>query len=116
MDMNRTLTVSADLSARKPEQDADESSRQIEADREELEKEIIDCQRVEKQLRYRLIVENTLGQISRLLASPDVPNLQQIVSLLGETVSVNRAYFFRLQDNGRKMDNTHEGCDDKTAP
>ncbi len=53
---------------------------------------------------------------SSLLISTDMNTYDVILQILGETVNVNRAYLFQIQDNGLKMSNTFEWCAPETDP
>lgn len=72
--------------------------------------------RIEEQLKHRIVIETMLSDISRLfMTSPEI-DLNRILKIIGECVTVNRAYIFEFSKDGSKMSNTYEWCDDKTKP
>jgi PAS domain S-box-containing protein len=75
-----------------------------------------EAQEKNRRLQHRLILEEALAQVSSLFVSTADPDLNHILKLLGEVVGANRAYIFRLRDDGKKADNTHKWCDSKTEP
>ncbi|MBI5192395.1 MAG: PAS domain-containing protein [Nitrospirae bacterium] len=72
--------------------------------------------RIEEQLRHRIVIETMLSDISRLfMSSPDI-DLNNVLRIIGECVTANRAYIFEFSKDGRLMSNTYEWCDNKTTP
>ncbi len=61
-------------------------------------------------LRYRLAVEEAIAAAFRLLVHSATPDLTGVLRLLGEAVAADRAYLFRIREDGRILDNTHEWC------
>jgi len=61
-------------------------------------------------LKYR--IENTLSQISSLLAFSDNldKKIDESLSLLGKLCNADRAYVFKFHPDGEFVDNTHEWC------
>ncbi|WP_094227410.1 ATP-binding protein [Methanolobus psychrotolerans] len=61
-------------------------------------------------LKYN--IENTLSQISSLLAFSDDldEKIEEALSLLGKLCNADRAYVFKFQANQELTDNTHEWC------
>lgn len=83
---------------------------------ENINKEITERKRAEEQIRNRLVIEDAIARASRLLAYQQDADIKEILKILGEAVSVNRAYVFQFRQNGRKIDNTHEWCAPGTEP
>lgn len=70
----------------------------------------------EAQLHYHLVIEKAVADVSRMFTTSRAPDLQHVLQLLGQAVGANRAYIFRLRDDGRTLDITHEWCDESTTP
>ena len=81
-----------------------------------IDRDITARKQMEQQIRHRLAIEEAVSRASRLFISSGPADLQEILQLIGEAVSVNRTYIFQFRENGTKMDNTHEWCDPKTEP
>lgn len=64
----------------------------------------------EEEKEYNFRLQEILGKISPLfITAKDFDDaVNQTLSLSGKTINASRAYLFRIHDNGRKMDNTHE--------
>ncbi|MBF0285262.1 MAG: GAF domain-containing protein [Magnetococcales bacterium] len=61
-------------------------------------------------LQRRLRLQKATAQVSAQFLSSGEPDFTQALGNLGEAVEVNRAYLFRLREDGRTFDNTHEWC------
>ncbi len=61
----------------------------------------------------RLKIEQALARASKLLVSEEA-DLQKMIQIIGEAISVNRVYIFEFFDELRKMSNTYEWCDDNS--
>ncbi|MFC1925974.1 PAS domain S-box protein, partial [Chloroflexota bacterium] len=72
--------------------------------------------RMEEQIEHRLRIEEAVTNISRLFASNLAVDLNEVLKILGEVVSANRAYVFQFHQDGQKVDNTHEWCSPGTEP
>ncbi len=69
----------------------------------------------EAALRHRLDLEQALAGLSRHFIADEI-DLDHVLAVLGRTVGVHRAYLFRLRQDGRTLDNTHEWCAPGTRP
>ena len=67
-------------------------------------------------LQERIKLESAISASSRLFVSQDQTGINEVLKIIGETVSVNRAYIFQLTENGQKMDNLYEWCSHNTEP
>ncbi|NCB51028.1 MAG: diguanylate cyclase [Clostridia bacterium] len=67
-------------------------------------------------LQERIKLEMAIADASRLFVFQDQLNINEVLKIIGETVSVNRSYVFRLTENGQKMDNLYEWCSHNTEP
>lgn len=76
----------------------------------DLQFEISERERAEELLRYRLILEQSLEQISRMLAYTDEPDMEQVLEILGQAVDVNRVYVFHFQEDLTRVHLQHEWC------
>jgi signal transduction histidine kinase/CheY-like chemotaxis protein len=65
-----------------------------------------------------LQLETTTKEFIRLFMQSDDVDvaLNQALALLGTAVNVSRAYLFRIRENERFMDNTHEWCAEGVSP
>ncbi|MBK4729975.1 PAS domain S-box protein [Oxynema sp. CENA135] len=76
--------------------------------------EISDRKQAEEALKYRIRLEQLIGDIStRFLNLPTEEldrGLQQGLQALGEFIGVERAYLFFLDENGEAIDKSHEWC------
>ncbi|MEW6382229.1 MAG: PAS domain S-box protein [bacterium] len=70
----------------------------------------------EEQIHYRLTCEETIAKASRLLISSTEVDLCEILKIIGEAVSAQRAYIFQFRENRMKMHNTHTWCAPETEP
>jgi PAS domain S-box-containing protein len=78
--------------------------------------DITDRKRAEGELRYRSSIEAAIAKVSSLLISSDEIDYDRILQIMGESVSVNRAYIFQIHEGGRRMANNFEWCAHGTAP
>lgn len=78
--------------------------------------DITDRKRTEDELMYRSRLDKVVAEISKMFVSTEEADYNTILKIMGQSVSVNRAYIFRLRENGTKMDNTHEWCSPGTEP
>jgi len=72
--------------------------------------DITAIQEAERAVLHRLQLEHALATVSAILLTPEAPELETALGLLGQAVDANRVYIFEQRDNGRKMDNTVEWC------
>jgi PAS domain S-box-containing protein len=74
--------------------------------------EITPRKRAEEALRHRLTFQALLSRISTMaVETEDAADFQsQCVAILGEGLSVSRAYVFEYRPETDTMDNTHEWC------
>jgi PAS domain S-box-containing protein len=79
---------------------------------------IVERKRAEADIARRLAMEHALSEISTHLVQ--IPNLDAAMDFsleaLGMLVEAGRSYIFRLSDDGRTADNTHEWCSEGTTP
>jgi PAS domain S-box-containing protein len=73
-------------------------------------------ERAEEELRHRSTIEAAIAKASSLFVSYDEIDYDTILQIMGESVSVNRAYIFQIQEGGRRMSNKFEWCAHGTAP
>ncbi len=78
--------------------------------------DITDRKKTEEELRYRSSIEEAIAQASGLMVSSDVVDYNTILGILGEIISVNRAYIFKIHEDDQKMSNTFEWCAPGTTP
>jgi len=83
---------------------------------ETLNQQLAEHTRMQERIRHRLVIEEAVARASRRFLSREEIDLTEIVQILGEAVSVNRAYIFQFRDGLRKTDNTHEWCAPGTEP
>ncbi|MGF1479524.1 MAG: PAS domain S-box protein [Cyanophyceae cyanobacterium] len=69
--------------------------------------------RDEEQLRARLALETALAETSKLLATREVVDLNEVLALLADAVEANRVFLLRLHQ-GTKADVAHEWCDSES--
>jgi PAS domain S-box-containing protein len=81
---------------------------------ERLLQEIIERQRIEEALRYRIEFEKLITSISTHfinLAPDQIDNgINQALAAIAKFTDVDRSYVFLFSESGTKMDNTHEWC------
>lgn len=70
------------------------------------------------QLRHRIVLEDALGQVSRLLVIAGSPPLEKILQILGSAVKANCAFILRLHkdDNVRVVETVHFRDQERTFP
>jgi len=71
---------------------------------------------METRMSYRLHLEEAVAKTSRKLISHGDDNIEEVLKLVGEAMEVNRVYIFQFRQQGKKMDNTYEWCDQDTTP
>ena len=85
-----------------------------------LRQEIIERQRIEKELRFRVDFEKLITTISTHfinLAADEIDNgINQALETIGSFVDVDRSYVFLLTEDDEKINNTHEWCAAETIP
>jgi PAS domain S-box-containing protein len=72
--------------------------------------------KAEEELKANLKIQRSLAEISKLIITDRTPDINHILKIIGEVINVNRVYIFKLRDNFKKMDNTHEWCAPRTEP
>ncbi|MEN6348480.1 MAG: PAS domain S-box protein [Syntrophomonas sp.] len=77
-------------------------------------RDISERKHFERQIQYRLSLEEAVAKSARLFFTEKSPPLSEILKTLGEAVYVNRAYIFEFDENGITMSNTYEWCDSET--
>jgi PAS domain S-box-containing protein len=79
-----------------------------------LLQEIVERQRIEAALRYRIEFEKLITGISNHfinLATEEIDNgINQALESIGKFTDIDRSYVFLFNDNGNTIDNTHEWC------
>ncbi|MEM6398981.1 MAG: histidine kinase dimerization/phosphoacceptor domain -containing protein [Cyanobacteria bacterium P01_D01_bin.116] len=79
-----------------------------------LRQEIIERQRIEEELRFRVDFEKLITNISTdfiNLAANEIDNgINQALQTIGEFAGVSRSYVFLLSENSEIINNTHEWC------
>ncbi|MEO1184973.1 MAG: histidine kinase dimerization/phosphoacceptor domain -containing protein, partial [Cyanobacteria bacterium J06636_27] len=79
-----------------------------------LRKEIIERQRIEGELRFRVDFEKLITNISTEfinIAANKIDNgINQALKTIGEFAGVDRSYVFLLSENSENINNTHEWC------
>lgn len=61
-------------------------------------------------VKYRLRLERAIARASGLIISGADEDITDALMVVGMAVSADRAYIFRITDQGRTMDCTHEWC------
>ncbi len=86
--------------------------------RMEIATDITERKHLENSLRKRLVYEQMLSRISSLaFIAEDLPGfLHESIAIMGQTMSVSRAYLFEHRDEINAMDNTHEWCAEGVTP
>jgi len=79
-------------------------------------RDVTERKKAQLTLRHNLEVEQALEKSSRLFFAREGPDLNAFLGYLGKTVKANRAYIFRLRQNGSRLDNTHEWCHANAKP
>jgi PAS domain S-box-containing protein len=79
--------------------------------------DVTERKQAEENLRKRFEIETLLTTISSKFVTVTQENLDQNVSqsleMLGKFAGTDRSYLFRIADDGKTMDNTHEWCADE---
>ena len=79
-----------------------------------LRQEIIERQRIEEELRFRVDFEKLITNISNdfinITANETDNGINQALKTIGEFAAVDRSYVFLLSENLEKINNTHEWC------
>ncbi|MDY6898538.1 MAG: histidine kinase dimerization/phosphoacceptor domain -containing protein [Cyanobacteriota bacterium] len=82
-----------------------------------LRQEIIERQRIEEELRFRVDFEKLITNISTdfiNIAADEIDNaINHALQTIGEFAGVDRSYIFLLSENLEKINNTHEWCADE---
>ncbi|UCG61006.1 MAG: PAS domain S-box protein [Candidatus Zixiibacteriota bacterium] len=82
--------------------------------------DITDLKRVQDQLQYRLEFERIIMSLSSRFISiapaETGENILHVLSTVGGFTNADRCYVFRLSDDEKTMDNTHEWCARGIAP
>ncbi|MGI5839719.1 MAG: HD domain-containing phosphohydrolase [bacterium] len=72
--------------------------------------DISERETVEKQLLYRLRLEEAVAAVGKILNSNEPVDFPLILSILGQAVSVCRSYIFRIGETNTTMNKTAEWC------
>jgi PAS domain S-box-containing protein len=82
-----------------------------------LRQEIIQRQRIEEELRFRMDFENLITSISTHfinLAASEIDNgINSALQTIGKFVDVDRSYVFLFTEDSHQINNTHEWCSDE---
>ena len=70
----------------------------------------------EEELRHNSTIAAAIAKVSSLFVSAGEINYNMVLKIMGESVSVNRAYIFQIHEGGRKMSNKFEWCAPGTTP
>ena len=92
----------------------EERTRELKTSNLRLRQEIIERQRIEEELRFRVAFEKLITTISTdfiNLATERIDNgINQALQTIGKFVDVERSYVFLLTEDSEKINNTHEWC------
>lgn len=72
--------------------------------------------KMEKKIQHRLVLEETIAEISRMIVLAGEADLNQVLKIVGEAVDVSRVELFRLRENGNKQDIVNEWCSPGLEP
>ena len=72
--------------------------------------DITELKKTMEQIQYRLTIDETLAQASKLLISSEKGDFHEVLKIVGEAIAADRAYIFRLRDNRQKADMIYEWC------
>ncbi|MDD4051791.1 MAG: PAS domain S-box protein [candidate division Zixibacteria bacterium] len=78
-------------------------------------RDITERKRMENEIAYRLKIEEAIASASRLVQSPTPARMDELLRILGQAISVNRAYIFRSVEHRPTMNCVHEWCDSGTS-
>jgi len=88
--------------------------RKVTARTTELKAEVIERKRVEKELLYRIELDELISALSAgfIGISPDRINFEinRTLQMVGRFTSIDRCYLFLFSGNGTVINNTHEWC------
>ncbi len=77
-------------------------------------RDISERKRTEKEINYRLELENLLMEISKnfINISPEKADdaIDEALQKIGEFMQVDRSYLFQISESGDALNNTHEWC------
>jgi len=76
--------------------------------------DITQQKRAQEQLRYRLVLETALAQVSRKLASSEAVELSQVLEILGVAVGANSAHLLRFAASKALGENFYRWCEHQT--
>lgn len=123
---NQIIVIIRDITERKQAQEAlqrakdeleirvEERTSELKNTNERLLQEIIERQRIEEALRYRVEFEKLITTISTHfinLAPNEIDNgINQALQAIGEFVNVDCSYVFLFTDDDTRMNNTYEWC------
>lgn len=71
-------------------------------------RDITERKQSEEEMKYQLTIEKAVSTISRLFASLQHIDFNDVLQILGEAVSADRGYIFEIRKS--TMDNTYEWC------
>lgn len=72
---------------------------------------------LEKQMAYRIKLEEAVSATSRLLISSRGDDaVQEVLQILGEAMGLSRVFVYQFREQGTRMDNVYEWCDKETKP
>lgn len=71
---------------------------------------IDDKLRLEERLDRRLMVEEAVLRVSNIFISQEKVDLNQVLSILGSALDVDRSYIFEIDNKKETMTNTYEWC------
>ncbi|MGQ4645870.1 PAS domain S-box protein [Lyngbya aestuarii] len=76
--------------------------------------DITQQKRVQEQLRYRLVLETALAQVSRKLATSEAVDLNQVLEILGVAVGANSAHLLQFSASKALGENFYRWCEPQT--
>lgn len=81
---------------------------------DQLKARVKELEKAEQALEHQLRIEQLISSLSNRFIDIDVEKIDEALNWalaeVGKFAGVDRSYIFRLFDNDRKMDNTHEWC------
>jgi|GEM_PF-1329658 len=79
--------------------------------------DITKSKNLEKQMTYRIKLEEAVSATSRLLISSSGDDaVHEVMQILGESMGLSRAFVYQFREQGTRMDNVYEWCDNETKP